>query len=364
MGLPDIVAAPRSIGRYFDVVTLIPASVFVAYVYVLGTSWPWTGTPHWREAVTSVTSLGLGGTSLLAVVAFLTGLLLHPLQFGMTQLLEGYWGATRPAQRLMELRVLHHRRRQYAMAKVRSRSKRALRAVPSGGILPEHAVPDQLSLMEAERLLQQYPSTEAEVMPTRLGNILRRYETEAGAQYGLPAIEVAPHLALVAPTEHTAYLDNQRTEMDLAIRLCWLSAAATLVTAVLFWRTGWWLALAALPYGAAYAFYRGTLIMAAEYGTAISTLLDLNRFALYERMHLTPIDDSQSEFDRNERLRTTLSWLRPGTPLTYVASGTGGSPDDDAPRHSDGTSPDLADSVEQLDERLEPDDDSVGTSPT
>jgi hypothetical protein len=261
MQLSSLVSGPSSIGRYFDVVTLIPASVFVTYMWLLIEVRPWTGTPHWREALTSLASMGLGGAGVLALASLIAGLVLHPLQFGMTQLLEGYWGATDMGRRCMTKRVVHHRRRMTRLEDLRSDGKQVLIGFRPGDILPEYAVPAQVQVLESDRLLANYPNDKADVMPTRLGNVLRRYESGAGRQYGLPMMVVAPHLALVCRPEHVAVLESQRTDMDLAIRLCWLSMIASLCTGLLFWRTGWWLAIAAIPYGAAYLFYRGSLIL-------------------------------------------------------------------------------------------------------
>lgn len=337
MALPDALASSRGLGRYFDVVTLLPSTVFVAYVSLLVATRPWTGDPDWLGAFRQAASTGLGGALLLAGASLLIGLTLHPLQFGMTQLLEGYWGSSRTGLRLMTHRVRHHRQRQLRLDDVKSSAGTALRDLDETARLGESAVEHHIARMESERLLQNYPSDPVLLMPTRLGNVLRRYEQESGAQYGLPAIVVAPHLALVAPGHHTAYVDGQRREMDLTVRMCWLSLAATVISVLLFWRTGWWLGIAAIPYAAAYVFYRGTLIMAAEYGTSVATLLDLNRFALYERMHLPPVLDTAAEFERNVQLRELFQGLPPDPPVAYTAVDA---PAGDEPPHEDPTAVD------------------------
>ena len=62
------------------------------------------------------------------------------------------------------------------------------------------------------------------MMPTRLGNVLRRYEDTAGRQYGLDIVRIAPHLNLVARPEHREYVDDCRKGLDLGVRLCVLFA--------------------------------------------------------------------------------------------------------------------------------------------
>jgi hypothetical protein len=226
----------------------------------------------------------------------------------MTQVLEGYWGDSDLSQRLMAARMARHWERRDQLLGKEDAAVAALGELTVAG--RRHslaAVPHVALLQEAQRLQERYPQARSAIMPTRLGNVLRVFESQAGAQYGLPALRVAPHLALVAPARDLAYMEDQRQEMDLAIRLCWLSGLASLLTVAFLWRAGWWLLLAAIPYCAMYLFYRGAIIVAIEYGTAVATALDLNRFALYERMHLESPDDSTSERGRNSALVRLLS---------------------------------------------------------
>ena len=124
------------------------------------------------------------------------------------------------------------------------------------------------------------------MMPTRLGNVLRRYEDNAGQQYGLDIIRIAPHLNLVALPGHREYVDDCRKGLDLGVRLCFLFAFATALSVVLLFRDGGWLLLALAPYCISYLAYRGAASSAHAYGTALLTLVDLDRFALYEQLHV------------------------------------------------------------------------------
>jgi hypothetical protein len=304
VALADVGAATSArVGRYFDVITFIPTTILVTYVYVLTQTHAWTGTPDWTGAAHSVADLS--AVAVLAVTSLAVSLLLHPLQFAMTQLLEGYWGVSRPARTLMTMRVRAHRDKRLAAQTLSSQALIAL-GVQTGGSLPSHVKKQQIAAVvafqESQRLLQMYPDARAATMPTRLGNVLRRYETQAGSQYGLPVIRVAPHLSLVAPAAHWAYVTDQRTTMDRSVRLFWLSALATFASTVFLWRSAWWLLIAALPYLCAYLSYRGAVVVAAEYGTACATVLDVNRFELYERLGYPRPTTSDEERRRNRLL--------------------------------------------------------------
>jgi hypothetical protein len=117
--------------------------------------------------------------------------------------------------------------------------------------------------------------------------MLRRYERLAGAPYGIDAVHAVPYLALVGADKDVAYLDDQRANLDLAVRMSAMSLLATALTVAFLWNDGWWMMIALIPYGMAYLLYRGAIVAAQEYGVAMAALIALNRFALYERMHLS-----------------------------------------------------------------------------
>src|SRR4051794_5585193 len=101
--------AARQLGRYFSLLTVVPASMLVVWTFGLLTSGAWDGPPDLSAALDAFGSLRLPGVLGLVLAALVIGLLLHPLQFAATQLLEGYWG-TRPwAVRLIAHRIRHHR---------------------------------------------------------------------------------------------------------------------------------------------------------------------------------------------------------------------------------------------------------------
>lgn len=58
---------------------------------------------------------------------------------------------------------------------------------------------------------------------------------------------------------------------------------ASAVAIAFLWRDGLWLLIAPLPHGLSYLFYRGAVMTAREYGTAMAALIALNRYALYDR---------------------------------------------------------------------------------
>lgn len=106
--------------------------------------------------------------------------------------------------------------------------------------------------------------------------------------------------------------------MDLAVRTCVVALASSVATVVFLWDNGLWLMLALIPYGATYLAYRGSVVAAAHYGVTVAALIAINRFALYERMHLELPEDLASERKQNARLSQVLRYRRPTSHLTYT----------------------------------------------
>lgn len=321
----------RSIGRYFAVISMVPSLLFVLYVYALFAANAWPGPFEPAKALHATVDLSLAKIVALLVAALLLGLVLHPFQFSMTQFLEGYWGGSGVGRGLARRRIMQYRRtvraldaavtdaddawtgsigsdsmrRRLDQMTPERRTKRRNRLLDSETGDP--VLPDYLRAQELRTALQQYPEAWRRIMPTRLGNVLRRYEDKAGRQYGLDIISIAPHLSLVAVPEHRDYVDDCRQGLDLGVRLCVLFALATVLSVVALLRDGAWLLLALAPYCVSYLAYRGATSSAHSYGTALSTLVDLDRFALYEQLHVLPPSSIQAERDRNALLLSVLS---------------------------------------------------------
>jgi hypothetical protein len=155
---------------------------------------------------------------------------------------------------------------------------------------------------EAARELRSYPALLQQTLPTRLGNILRRHEMLAGSVYGLDAILSVPRVGLLAPSPEVDYVEDQRMQLEMAVRTSFLGAVASAVTVVFMWWHTWWILLALGPYAVAYLAYRGATVVAVSYGIALGVLLELNRFVLYERLRLPLPQNTDMERRQNDEL--------------------------------------------------------------
>ena len=107
-----------------------------------------------------------------------------------------------------------------------------------------------------------------------------------------------------------AYVNDQRSNLDLAVRMIVVSAIAFIISLALLWRYGLWLLVAIVPYVAAFLSYRGAVVAAGAYGRAFSAIIALNRFALYERLHLPLPKDISEERENNVALGNVLNYSR------------------------------------------------------
>ena len=108
---------------------------------------------------------------------------------------------------------------------------------------------------------------------------------------------------MIAPSDHVEYVSDQRSQLDLAVRMTFISALAS-ATAVLFlWPYRFWVLIAIIPYAVAYLSYRGSVVAASYYGSALDTLINLDRFALYEQLHVGLPDGTVAQREQRRSLR-------------------------------------------------------------
>lgn len=335
------VSSSTTIGRYFAVVSVVPAALLVMYVTLLLWAGAWTGPVDPSRIGLAFRDSGLADLSWFVAASLIVALVTHPLKFPTTQLLEGYWGASTLGLKLAALAVKRHHRKAVRLLTrsdleqagwvvrgsslwrneepardpttvrgpdLEEREEDALRglSLPSGeGLLAEY-----VAHQACDKARASYPGELRRVMPTRLGNVLRESEDRAGKQYGLDTMVIAPHLSLIAKPEHYAYVHDRQKAMDLAITVCLMSALGTGVSAVLLTDDGWWSLFAFVPFGVAYGSYLGAVAAARSYNVAIETVTDLSRFALYDALRLAQPTTGMEE----RQLAKELVGLLRGTP--------------------------------------------------
>jgi hypothetical protein len=147
---------------------------------------------------------------------------------------------------------------------------------------------ERAEFVRYERLLHQFPEKTHDILPTRLGNILRAAERRPYHRYGLDAIVCWPRLWLVLPEATKKDLQTARVELNNAVRLFLWSCLG------LGW--AWWswkiipIALLAILFA-----YNWAIAAAATYADLIDASFDLHRNLLYQAINWRKPDDPNEE---------------------------------------------------------------------
>lgn len=302
----------RSIGRYFGLVSMVPSLLLASWLWALWATGVLSGRPTTAHVTSRLTHLGFAGSAAAFLVVLAIALVTHPLQFALVQAWEGYWGRTVTTRTLRVWRTSAHLRQRNAATVRAAKLASALEELEDDDVTDilrgndERARRQLLAVVvaheSAERLAGRYPSSSIDVMPTALGNVLRRHELLAGASSNLPVLTFATHIGMVAKDEHNAYVQDRRDDLDLAVRVSASAAAAAVATVLLMWPHGVWLLWALVPYTAMFLSYRGAVSVAAAYGAALGAWVDLTRPRLYEALRIPSPGTAQQERDQNSHL--------------------------------------------------------------
>jgi hypothetical protein len=149
-------------------------------------------------------------------------------------------------------------------------------------------------------LFLRFPPSEAQVMPTRLGNTLRAAEEHPRTLYGLDLAVVWPRLQPLLPKEASDLAQNARVPLDLMITISWFSAlfGLPLVAYGAIGADTSWLAIVLAGAGVlavAYCAYRVAAVAALGYGETLKALVDLHRLKVFTALGIAVPTDRAAE---------------------------------------------------------------------
>jgi hypothetical protein len=259
--------------RRFVLTIVLPSLAFwggLALFAAQGAGW---GTAsHWWTARTGFEQALLAGTAVagLPIFSFIAAGLLTFL----TRLWEGYWpGSTdsrlapyRYAARLAAWRVKRHTDRWRSLDLDKDR--------------------------DYMRRFYQFPVRQADVLPTRLGNVLRAAEDYPGddERYGMDAVFYWPRLYLVLPAETRSLVDSHRSGLDRMMLLASLTVpfpiASLIISAVagISWIA--WAVSVVIAVVVGVLAYEGAVNAAVAFGDVIRSCFDNYRRTLLEQFGL------------------------------------------------------------------------------
>ncbi|WP_031072985.1 hypothetical protein [Streptomyces sp. NRRL S-118] len=249
--------------------TFLPVLAFLAGLTAVAVSGVgWTAATGWWSATSADIRV------LLLVLVLTTSLLLTQLlavgRVDLIRLYEGYWAGLPFGIRLAERSARRHRRL--------------------------HA-----SLAETDPRWLQYPVAEDQVMPTRLGNILRGAEEHSAERYGIDAVTAWPRLYPTLPEAFRQTYAAAAADLELAVTVSALGAAFVVLAGVLgVSLLAWPGTLLCVSTGALVAWlgYRCAVSGGESYGRLVRAAFDVHRWCLLDAMGLARPTSVRAELDQ------------------------------------------------------------------
>jgi hypothetical protein len=144
----------------------------------------------------------------------------------------------------------------------------------------------------------RYPAPR-DVLPTRLGNVLRAAERYPEQRYGAEMILIWPRLYQVLPREAIDDVESARSTMEFLLVLSlWFGGFGVGAPLMIVFFEGDPLTAAvsvAVGAGGAYAAYLSAIAAASEYGEQLRSIFDVYRLDLLRRLSLPAVRDITDE---------------------------------------------------------------------
>jgi hypothetical protein len=180
-------------------------------------------------------------------------------------------------------------------------------------------------------LYYDYPEDEREILPTRLGNILRAAERHGYYRFGAETIVLWPRIVHVAPQQFLVDVDDARASLEFLLVLSFLLSTFGLIElpVLLLLGSPSWLVLACFlgGIGGAYAAYISSFGAAREYGEQLRAGTELYRHDVLEKLQVEvpgSVRDERGTWSRVNRFltraRDDLAWeySSPGAPELII----------------------------------------------
>lgn len=232
----------------------------------------WANATHWWSARTGFEQTLVVGAAVAGLLVF--SYLASGLVTSLTRLWEGYWPGGMNSK-LAAWRIARHLKRWDA-----------LNLANDGDYM---------------RRFYGFPVRRADVMPTRLGNVLRGAEDYPGddERYGMDAVFYWPRLYVILPADARSLAESYRSGLDRMILLTSLAVAfppAALIVLALA-HTSWlaWAVAAAVSVLLGIAGYQGAISAAVAFGDVLRSLFDNYRRTLLTQLGMTPPSSLEDE---------------------------------------------------------------------
>jgi len=280
----------KSTSARFNLVSLAPSALLATGIGILIASGAFSGVPSMHLLFTRLQDVNVFIASILFLIVFCAALILQPFQLQLVRILEGYWDDVPILRGLKFIGVEINRRRWWDIRVLRD---------------------------DDDLLASLYPPEIDDLLPTRLGNVLRAAERRAGEQHGFSdPIKMFPRIYPYISAPLSKAIGDARDELDIACRMCavlWTLAVVTVVTfaadgAVIATR-GVVLFIPALAALMGIVSYRAAVRSAEDYGKFLYYVFDLHRQDLIRALGYEPPRNPDAEI---ELIQAITEWLVEG----------------------------------------------------
>ncbi|MFY9652245.1 hypothetical protein [Trebonia sp.] len=280
------------LGTRFLVVTVVPNALLLGYISFLLAAGAPAHSPSLARALAALDHLTANRIAAVILGLLIVSIASHPLQVPLIQLLEGYWWGL-PFGLKLAYRATARYRNEWNLV------QSELEAAKDPAPWDWHA---RNAGRSAQFRWDWLPEVEGDLLPTALGNTLRRGETRAGERYQLDLTVALPRLTPLMAPGVLAELSDLRNQLDAAARLCIAAGIATAVSVGLLIWHGPWLFLALATYLVTWACYRSAVAAARRFCISLTAAVDLCHLQLFDALSLERPADLVEERERNERL--------------------------------------------------------------
>jgi hypothetical protein len=277
----------KSTTARFNLVGLAPSALLATGIGILIASGAFSGVPSMHLLVARLREVNVVIASVLFLIVFCATLVLHPFQLLLVRILEGYWDQVPVFRSLKFIGVEINRRKRTEILNIKN---------------------------DARLMASLYPEYTSDLLPTRLGNVLRAAERRAGKQHGFTdPVKMWPRIYPYISAPLAEAVGDARDALDIACRMCAVLSVLAMLTAVVFAADGAVPAtdgaVLAIPVAAVFfgvVSYRGAVRSGEEYGKLLFCVYDLHRRDLIRALGYVPPGSPEAEF---ELIKAITAWL-------------------------------------------------------
>lgn len=167
------------------------------------------------------------------------------------------------------------------------------------------------------QFVDRFPQKEYELTPTKLGNMIRAFETYPYQRYRIDAVTLWPRLLTVIPEGQVSAIAEAVAGLNFFLNASFLTLSLVLTSILVSTRThiqlvGFTVFLIALSY----VFYQSACTRASWWGELVKSAFDVYRFDLLKQLHVQlPAQLSlQEERKLWEQIHWSMKYLRDPDP--------------------------------------------------